>query len=241
MKKVLLSVAAAVLIAVQVVCFTACGGFNPPPMYDKTFTYTGKAMPIYWEEMHGITFNDEEDMKMSRREVLEKYFDRVDWDATKEAFGQEMDRPAIQLTDAATKSVDAFIAFMDEATEDLYTAVKGMQFRIGSEADAVDVTITYPNGQTQTVSMVNGGVQDPAEFRGIQFTKEGENGTEISLGLSRTGNANVAFNADLYDSFTQEQLGMYVRTVFYFTLLDENDDQLMDIDVYAAYTETANA
>ena len=241
MKKIIAAALLSALVAVQVICFAGCGGWSTDPMYDKTYELTGKAMPITWNEQHGLTFSDEDDMYSDTREVLEKYFDKVDWNLTKENFAAEGMHPIITLTDEATKSVDAFISFMDKAAENIYENLKGFKFKVGSEADEVDITITYPNGESQTVKTKNGGVQDPQEFRGINFFKEGANGTEIFLGLSRTGDKGTALNLLLSDEFTTEQLGSSVDTSLYYTLLDKNNTQLMDIRIYPAYTVTANA
>lgn len=241
MKKIIATTLLAALIAVQIVCLTGCGGWSADPMYDKTYELTGKAMPITWNEQHGLTFSDEDDMYSDTREVLEKYFGRVDWNLTKENFSAEGIHPVITLTDEATKSVDAFISFMDKAAENIFENLKGFKFKFGSEADEVDVTITYPNGKSQTVKTKNGGIQDPKEFRGINFSKEGANGTEIFLGLSRTGDKGVAINISLSDEFTIAQLGSYVDTSLYYTLVDKDNNQLMDIRIYPAYTETANS
>ena len=241
MKKLGMAIFLAAFLFVQLICFTACSGFNPDPMYNKTYEYTGKAMPIYWDEMHDVTYDDLDDLKKSRREVLEKYFDQVDWELTKESFRANQYFP-IELTDEATKSVDAFIAFMDKASQNAFECVDGFKFKIGAEADEVDVEIVYPNGKSQTVKLQNGGTVEPEKFKGIQFGREGENGTEIQLGLCRTGNKNVAMHALLFDSFTMEQTEQTaVNTIFYYTLMDENNVQLMDIDLYPEYTETTNA
>lgn len=241
MKKLIAAMLLAALIAVQVVCLAGCGGWSAKPMYDKTYELTGKTMPITWDEQHGLTYSDEDDMYSDTREVLEKYFSKVDWTLTKENFAAGGMHPIITLTDEATKSVDAFISFMDKATENIYENLKGFKFKVGSEADEVDVTITYPNGESHTVKTKNGGSQDPKEFRGIQFSKEGENGTEIYLGISRTGDKGSALNIILSDSFTMEQLGSSLDTSLYYTLLDKDNNQLMDIRLYPAYTETPNA
>lgn len=241
MKKIIAATLLAAVIAVQVVCLTGCGGWSTDPMYDKTYELTGKAMPITWNEQHGLTFSDEDDMYSDTREVLEKYFDKVDWNLTKENFAAEGMHPIITLTDEATKSVDAFISFMDKAAENIYENLKGFKFKVGSEADEVDITITYPNGESQTVKTKNGGVQDPQEFRGINFSKEGANDTEIFLGLSRTGDKGTALNLLLSDEFTTEQLGSSVDTSLYYTLLDKDGKSLMDIRIYPEYTVTENA
>lgn len=240
MKKVVLSIFLLVSVLVLAVFLGACGGYDPKPMYNKTFEYTGAAMSIPWDEIHNRCYTDEKDLKMDKREVLEKYFGQIDWAATKERF-ESYGLPPIEITDDATKSVDAFISFMNTAVEKIYSNVKGLKFSIGGEADEVDVTITYPDGQSQTVNTVNGGTQDPKEFRGITFTKEGANGTEISLSLTRTGDKGVAFIVTLYDEFTQEHIGGTVSTFLSYTLMGSNDTALMDIDVYPAYTEKTNA
>ncbi len=241
MKKIIAATLLAAVIAVQVVCLTGCGGWSADPMYDKTYELTGKAMPITWNEEHGLAYSDEDDMYSDTREVLEKYFDKVDWNLTKENFAAEGMHPIITLTDEATKSVDAFISFMDKAAENIYENLKGFKFKVGSEADEVDITITYPNGESQTVKTKNGGVQDPQEFRGINFSKEGASGTEIFLGLSRTGDKGTALNLLLSDEFTTEQLGSSVDTSLYYTLLDKDGKSLMDIRIYPEYTVTENA
>ena len=228
----------AVLVIAQLLIFSACGGYDPQPMYDKTFEYTGGAMTIPWDEVHNRSYSDETDLKMKKRAVLEKYFSSVDWEATQASFNIA-DYPSITITEQAKQSVDDFIAFMDNAVKSIYSDLQGFKFKIGSEADEVDVTIIYPNGKSQTVKTKNGGSYDPQSFRGIMFTKEGDNGTEISLSLSRTGNSGVAFNVTLSDAFSYEQTGkMFLNTALSYCLKGENDISLMDIDVYAAYTES---
>lgn len=144
MRKIAAALLCAVIAATAVFA-VGCGGVDISPLYGKTYTFTGKTADIDWDGQTSAGFVPGEEKK-SVGDLLEKYFDRINWDYT--ASSDEIGVLA-NLTDADKASADAFKAYMDKSADGIYSALEGWKVVIGEAGDTVKVTVTL-NGTTTT-------------------------------------------------------------------------------------------
>lgn len=137
------------ILAAVCIFGVGCGNTKILSLYDSTFTFTGKTLPLEWDKNMGLNWH-ETDSNKSVKELVTKYWDEIDWDATKEDWQSEMLERGLDtaiadgLTETTTKSVETFIAYFDEAIKTVYDSLKDVSVIVGSDAHTVEVALRVP-------------------------------------------------------------------------------------------------
>ena len=180
MKKTLLTgILSLTLAAACTVGFAACGSKHSDPIYNKTYTITGSAH-IDWDTKDYYDNYTQDDSKAwSQRELLEKNWDAITWDATLEWIGATED-------DIKHGNVDELIASYDKYLKNFYEQAKGLAFSFSSKDD-LKLTLSLPANW----------MEDPAVSDYYEST--------ITMPFYET---REAFAADLpYEGFSPESIG----------------------------------
>lgn len=144
MRIALVALCAAVLLTV--LAAAGCGGVDLTPLYGKTYTFTGKTLPVDWDGQTSAGYVPGEE-KTSVGDLIEKYFGRVNWEYTvaADSFGI-----LGGLTDSDKASPEAFEKFIDKEAQGIYSSLEGCTVKIGGESDEVDVTVTFKDASIGT-------------------------------------------------------------------------------------------
>ena len=168
-KKVILSAASVAAVAAACVFGAGCGGTKILSLYDSTFTFTGKTLPLEWDKSMGIKWLESDSFKESVKELVEKHWNEIDWDVTRESWQTELYENGVSHTIAAgldaeaTQSVDSFIEYFDGAIQTIYSGLKDISVTVGSEAQTIEVTFSVPGREDVKYSLENRGVNVAAK------------------------------------------------------------------------------
>ncbi len=149
MKKFFCMTGMVAILAAVCIFGVGCGNTKILSLYDSTFTFTGKTLSLEWDKNMGLNWH-ETDSNKSVKELVTKYWDEIDWGATKEDWQSEMLERGLDtaiadgLTETTTKSVETFIAYFDEAIKTVYDSLKDVSVIVGSDAHTVEVTLRVP-------------------------------------------------------------------------------------------------
>lgn len=233
MKKLLITILIAAVIAVQVICFAGCGGL--PKLYNKSFEFTGKTAAVPWDEISNDSCAEnaeerEQEYGMTKREQLQKYFDSIDWEKTQNNF--EANGYDITITESAMSNVDGFIAFIEKATENIYSDLYGLKIEF-SGSFRRQAKINYPNGKEQIAELTDGGALNEKEKFGRLMGVYEEDYTLLEFEIVKDGDQ-VRLNMLLNDDFSIAQTGSPISAPAKFVISGTERD-LIEINIYPEY------
>ena len=153
----------------------------------------------------GVIWNTETDSHdESVQALVEKHWNEIDWDVTRESWQNELYESGISHTIAAelnaeaTQSVDSFIAYFDGAIQTIYSGLKDISITVGSDGDTVDVTLRVPNRDE---------VKYMLENRGVNVVGK-ELVYELGIAQIEFSTAKIAEYDALYFSVPPEDMGL---------------------------------
>lgn len=133
MKKFFCMTGMVAILAAVCIFGVGCGNAKILSLYDSTFTFTGKTLPLEWDKNMGLNWH-ETDSNKSVKELVTKYWDEIDWGATKEDWQSEMLERGLDtaiadgLTETTTKSVEDIYCLLCRSNQN---SVRFAQRRIG--------------------------------------------------------------------------------------------------------------
>ena len=137
MKKIIPIILALMCVVACALSFTACKDNDvQEPYYGKTYTLTGLGKIDWDTKASSDCHNLGEKKDCTKRELLTKYWDKIDWDVT---LGMA-DLPADAVPHA---TVDEFIAVFEETEQTYYTYLKDLSFTISKKSD-LKLTLNIP-------------------------------------------------------------------------------------------------
>lgn len=177
MKKLIPLVLVVVCVLACAFTFTACSNKDEQePYYGKTYTFTGTATIDWNSKQYRDNYKKADNKDHSQKELLEKYWDDIDWNKTFEIAG-------LSANDVPHGSVAEFIAVFEETEKNLYDYAKGLEISVSNKSNP-KLTITFPTG-------------DNDYFRGMLMDKY--DSSKLTMPLCET-NAKLAQNKP-FDSF----------------------------------------
>ncbi len=209
MKKFILPMVSFITIAATCVFGGGCGGVKILPLYDSTFTFTGKTLPLEWDKSMGVIWNEADSHNESVKRLVERYWSVIDWDVTKESWRNAMyerglDASIAEGLDAdATQSADAFTKYFDGAIQTIYSGLKDISVTVGSEAQTIEVTFSVPGREKVEYSLENRGVN----VAGKELIHEG------GVAQIEFSTAKIAEYDALYFSVPSEDMGLDIYSV----------------------------
>ncbi len=163
MKKFILLIVSVAMIAAACMFGAGCENVKILSLYDSTFTFTGKTLPLEWDKSMGIKWLESDSFDESVKKLVEKHWNEIDWDVTRESWQNELYENGVSHTIAeeldaeATQSVDAFINYFDGAIQTIYSGLKDISVTVGSKGETIEVTFSVPGREKVKYSLENRG------------------------------------------------------------------------------------
>lgn len=149
-KKKLFTAALSFVLAVGLlVGVTACGGSKDnEPYYNNTYTISGTCT-IDWDgKDYRDNYGQDSSKYFSQREIIEKYWDVIDWDKTFAMNNMDMDSLP------AHGSVDEFIQSFKEFEEYAYESLAGLKISVSGK-DNPTLTVTFTSEMMEYPQLSN--------------------------------------------------------------------------------------
>lgn len=148
MKKLIPIALVLVVVFACAFAFAACNNTEQyDPYYGKTFTLTGLGKVDWDSKASSDSYNLGEKNVYTKRELLTKYWDKIDWDVT---LGMA-DLPADAVPHA---TVDEFVAIFEETEQNYYADLKDLSFTISQKSD-LQLTLTLPQSLMEYPELSN--------------------------------------------------------------------------------------